>query len=88
MTKTTMHTFTMTEAKAELVHKLANSHMGALKNWIASAVEDGKLEYAQKLVAELREHEALFAAFNMAAKHTIAECTGNPLETAHTVRSR
>lgn len=81
-----MHTFQMTEAKAVLVHNVVSSHMAALKNWTASKVERGDLDGAQKLVAELREYEALFAAFNMPAKHDIANATGKPLETAHTVR--
>lgn len=81
----TIHTFKMTEAHAERVHALVSSHMQAIKNWTASAVETGDFEYAQKLVRDLREHEKLFAAFNMTAKHTIADHTGKELVTVHSV---
>lgn len=81
------HTFTMNEAQARLVHQLADQQCRALKNWIASAVEDGDLHRAQLLCRDLRAHQALFAAFNMDAKHTIAEGTGKPVKTAHAVRA-
>lgn len=84
----TLHTFTMAEATATLVHKLVDSHMHALKNWTASAVERGELERAQELVKELRQHEKLFAAFNMPAKREIAAHTGKPLVTQHDVHTR
>lgn len=87
-TATTLHTFTMSEGKARLVHQVVDSHMQALKNWMASAVEAGDLERAQKLIAELREYEALYAAFNMTAKLEIAEHTGKPVATMHRVQAR
>lgn len=80
------HTFMMTERKAELVHKVVGSHMQALKNWACGAVESGDIEYAQKLVAELREYESLYAAFNMTAKREIAGYTEKAIVIAHDVR--
>ena len=64
-----MHTFNLTISQHQLsnVHKVVDSHIKALKNWIASRVESGDLEGAQKLTAELREYEALFAASNVEA---------------------
>lgn len=83
-----MFTFNMSEAQARNVHKVISSHCQALKNWTASAVEDGKLEYAQKLVKELREYQALFAAFNMDAKHEIAKARELPVERNIAVQDR
>lgn len=80
-----MHKFIMTETKAEAIHALIASHNIALKNWIASAVERGELERAQELVAELRSHELLFAAFNMQAKRDIAKNLNRAIETNHHV---
>ena len=84
----TLHTFTMTEEQARLIHEMAADRMAAHKNWTASAVESGKFEYAQELVAKLRKHEDIFAAFNMTAKHEIAQHTGKALETSHVVKER
>lgn len=84
----TLHTFEMTEAQAEMIHARVGSHMQALKNWSASAVEQGDLPRAQKLVAELRAHEVLYAVFNMPAKHDIAKGSGKPLETTHSTLAR
>lgn len=83
-----MFNFTMSEAQARNVHKVVSSHMQALKNWTAGRVESGDLEGAQKLVEELREYEALFAAFNMDAKHDIAKFSDKPLQTEITVQNR
>ena len=82
----TRHNFNMTENQAMMIHNLVASHCKALKNWIATAVERNENDRAKDMVTELREHEALFAAFNMPAKHEIAKHTGKPLETEHTVR--
>lgn len=82
----TDHTFTMTEAKAELVHAVVSDRCQSIKNWMAGAVESGDLEYAQRLVKQLRDYETLFAAFNMPAKHQIADGSKKPLETNHRVR--
>ncbi len=80
------HTFTMTERKAELVHKIVDNHMQSLKNWACGAVESGDLEYAQKLVSELREYERLYAAFNMVSKREVAAWTNKALVVDHDVR--
>ena len=81
----TLHSFRMTEAKAALVHKLVDEHCQALKNWIASAVEQGELVRAGNLVRELREYQELYAAFNMPAKHEIARHSDKPLVYEHFV---
>lgn len=80
--------FTMSDAQANNVHKLVASHCSALKNWIASAVESGDTERAKRMVDELRQHEALFAAFNVSSKYEIAEYTGKPVERVHIVADR
>ena len=78
-----MHTFKMTEAQAELLFKVVKDQTSALKNWACSATESGKIEYAQELIKELREYEALYALFNMPAKRDIAKHTGKAMETEH-----
>lgn len=80
--------FTMSDQQACNVHKVVASHISALKNWIASRVESGDTDGAKKLVGELREYEALFAAFNVSAKYDVAEWTGKPVERVHTVADR
>ncbi len=82
------HTYTMSEAQAARVHALASSHLSALKNWMVTAVERGDLIGAQKLAEEVRAHQAIFAAFNIAANHEIAGYTGRPLEVNHSVDER
>jgi hypothetical protein len=81
-----IHTFRMTEAKADLLHKIIDSHMGSLKNWIVGAVESGNLPYAQALAIELREYQTLYAAFNMQAKYDIAKHSIAGLIIEHEVR--
>lgn len=78
-----MHTFHITISERQLnnVHKVVDSHIKALKNWIASRVESGDLEDAQKLTVELREYEAIFAASNVQAKLDIAKHSNKPVET-------
>lgn len=80
-----IHRFAMTEAAAERVFAMTKSHIAALHNWTASAVERGETARAQELVRELREHEKLYAAFNMEAKHDIARLTDKALVTQHDV---
>lgn len=82
------HKFDMSERQAERLHDLISGHCSAYKNWIASAAESGKLEYAQELVAELRAFEELFAVTNMRAKRDIADYSGRPVETNHWVHER
>lgn len=83
-----MFTFKMSEKQARNVHEMAKGHCGSLKNWIVSAVESGDLPRAKTLAAELREFQALFAAFNIDAKHDIAKYTGKPIVTEITVEER
>lgn len=80
------HTFVMTERKAELIHKIVDSHSQALKNWIVGHVENGDLVSAQELAHELREYHSLFAAFNMQAKREIAGWGDKELVVEHVVR--
>lgn len=82
---TTRHTFHMSEAQAELVHRVVDSHTQALKNWIVSAVESDQPGRAKNLVAELRQYQALYAAFNMRSKRETAEYSGRAMETEHRV---
>lgn len=83
-----MFTFTMSEAQARNLHKVVDSHCQSLKNWIASRVEDGDLERAQELTRELRQYQALYAAFNMDAKHEIAKGRNLPVEQNIAVKDR
>jgi hypothetical protein len=82
-----MHTFKMTEAQAELIFKMADQHVKALKNWTVSAVERGDIEAAQKLAAEIRAHQAIFAGFNVQAKREIALHTGRDMQISTDLRS-
>jgi hypothetical protein len=81
-----LHVFKMNEDRAMLVHRVIADHTQAMKNWIASAVEHDDFERAKALAAELREYQALFAAFNMEGKHSVAEASGAPVQTIHSVR--
>jgi hypothetical protein len=78
-----MHTFKLTFDQAVLVPQVVDSHMQALKNWTASAVENGNLERAQRLVKELREYERLYAAFNVKSKQETARHLGKPMSVEH-----
>jgi hypothetical protein len=75
-------TFDMSENQANMIFKQVSSHIAALKNWTASAVERGDFVRAQSLVAECREYERLYAAFNIEAKREYAEHSGKKLETS------
>lgn len=77
----TQFTFIMSEAQARRLHKLIDSQCGALKNYTASAVEEGDLITAQEHVVELRACQALYAATNIDAKYTIAKGSNTPLQT-------
>lgn len=57
-------TFSLGHDEADRIFALIESHTASLKNWIASAIEAGNVEYAQKLVKELRQHQELYATFN------------------------
>lgn len=47
----------------KMVRELVRGSCSAHKNWIASAVESGNIEYANKLVKDLRAYEELLHAF-------------------------
>lgn len=81
----TQHTFTMSEEQAKRVFAVIESQCGALKNWTCTAVEQGDMIRANSHVEELRAYQAIFAAFNMPAKHAFADVTGKALVTSHTV---
>lgn len=76
-----MFTFTMSEAQARNVHAVVHSQCQALKNWIVTAVENDQPERAKEYTRELRQYQALYAAFNMTAKHEISQHSGKPLQT-------
>ncbi len=59
--------YQLNSREAELAFKQVASHMQALKNWIASAVEEEQFPKAKRLVVELREYQALFAKLNVDA---------------------
>lgn len=80
------HKFEMTFDQAVLVHKIIDERTQALKNWIASAIECDQPGRAKTLVAELREYEKLYAAFNLRAKQETSQYTGKPMKTEHFVR--
>lgn len=49
----------LSKRETELMLKQIDGHIFALKNWIASRVEQSELTDAQRLVAELRECEEI-----------------------------
>jgi len=53
----------ITREQNKLVRGLIESHCAAHKNWIATAVEAGKHNYAEELVKELRVYEAMYHIF-------------------------
>lgn len=63
--------YELTEIEAQLVFKLVEDHCAAYKNWIVTAVESGKLEYARELVRGLREYQELTPKLNVAAHRWI-----------------
>lgn len=83
-----MLNFQMSEAQAVNIHKMADTHCKTLKNHIAMYVEKGDLAQAQKLCAELREHQAIFAAFNREASHQIAAWSNKPVDNTRIVEDR
>lgn len=80
----TKHTFTMSEAQAERIHKMAEQDISTIKNHIAMYVETDRPEKAKELVVELRHLEAIFAGFNMVAKRERVT-TDSPMVTDHRV---
>lgn len=81
----TMFTFHVAEHQARNVHRVVDSHIKALKNWIVSRIEDDDLDGAKEMIKELREYEALFSSFNVDAKIETAKITGKPVSTCVTV---
>lgn len=57
--------YVLTEAEALLAFAQVRDHCEALKNWIASAVEQMDTAKAVNLVRELRDHQRLFARLNV-----------------------
>lgn len=82
-----MHTFKMSFDQAVLIHQVVDSHTQTLKNWIASAVESGDIERANHLVAELREYQTLFAAFNLKSRQETSRQLNRPMPTEHFVKT-
>lgn len=51
----------LTEGQTAIVHRIFGEHIYALKNWIATAVENGDTEKAQEYVRELRECQIIYS---------------------------
>lgn len=56
-------TIRITHDQNKLMRSLLDSHMGALKNWAASAIEHDEVDRAKGIVAELRFAESLCHTF-------------------------
>lgn len=74
-----MREYVLTPAEARLAFAQVAHHCASLKNWIASAVERGDLPAAQKMVAELRTHQQLYAKLNVEA-HELIDAAGAEAE--------
>jgi uncharacterized protein YaeQ len=71
------HSYTFTPAQARMFHQQVSSHCATLKNWIVTAVEGDKIEYAMELAKELREYQKLYAATNVDV-HEMIDKAKNP----------
>lgn len=67
--------YKVTASEAFMLFNLVDSQCKSYHNWIASAIEAGKFEYAQKLTADLRDHQRLYAKLNVPAHDMIDEMT-------------
>jgi hypothetical protein len=67
--------YELTEQEAQMAFNQVQSHVAALKNWIASAVESNDHSYAKSLTIELRQYERLFAKLNVEAHRMIDRAT-------------
>jgi hypothetical protein len=83
----TLHTFKMSEADAEMIFTLVDQHLFALRNWTATAVENGEFERAQVLVKDMRQYQEIYKAFNMPVVRARATRHDCPIETQHLVYS-
>jgi len=63
--------YELTAAQARLTHRVVSSHIAALHNWIASAMESNDYVRGADLVRELRAYQAIFAATNVEAHELI-----------------
>jgi len=66
-------TYVLTEAEAQMAFTQVSAHCEALKNWIATAVEGGRTDYAKELVTELRQYQSLYAKLNTKVHDHIAQ---------------
>ena len=69
-----MRKYELTQEEAELTHMVVAAHCEALKNHVATAVETGKIRYAEDLVYELRRYQTIFAKTNVEAHIQIDKC--------------
>lgn len=53
----------ITREQNSQIRNLVKSHIATHKNWIATAVEGVDLEYALRLVTDLRKYESLLHVF-------------------------
>lgn len=63
--------YELTEQQAELAFNTVRDHCHAIKNWIASAVENNDPDRAKDLVKQLREYEGLYKTLNVSAHRFI-----------------
>ena len=49
----------LNHTEIKMVRAQATSHISALHNWIATAIEAGEVDRAKAMVAELREYQSL-----------------------------
>ena len=71
-----MREYKFSEREAELFHELIDDRLKATKNWIVSAVEDGRIEDANLLIVRVRNLEKLYAKTNVEAHRDIDKITG------------
>ena len=56
-------TIEITRKQNAMVRKQIEGHCKALKNWIASAVENNDFDRAKAMTIELRDHEDMYHLF-------------------------
>jgi|KBSSwiStaDraftv2_1062776.scaffolds.fasta_scaffold3057117_1 hypothetical protein len=59
----------LNNSEAAMLFGQVKSHCSALKNWIATAVENDDIGRARELIKELREYQSLYSKLNGAIKY-------------------
>jgi hypothetical protein len=65
--------YEFSEREAETLHKLVDTEIRTMKNFVVNAVEQDRLEDAKLLIVKVRELEKLFAKTNVEAHRDIAK---------------